>query len=93
MGTQDRLIVTIKAAAMLLDHFDRVLCDRTASSHRLQAADFPLYGIRWMAPLVKALGSSELNKLLASARNSQLSEEDYNSLDPRLCDDLAGDFD
>ena len=93
MDPQDRLAATVKASKMLLAHFDKVLSDRQASVLRLKTAVFPLYGIRWAAPVVKAIGSRGLNKLLARPRNSQLPEKDYNSLASLLCDALAGDFD
>ena len=92
METQDRLPATAKDAQMLLALFDRVLCDREASISRLTTASLPLYGIRWAAPVAKALGPREINKLLTGARNSHFPEKGYNSLASLLCDALAGDF-
>lgn len=77
MQTKERLAATIEAPHLLLARLGRVLRDTGAPEARLGI--FPLYGILWVSPVVKPIGSRELNHLLDFARKPPHPLRSYDS--------------
>ena len=91
METIDRDAVTAQVATMLASRFEKALKDPQATAASLEAAVFPLFGLRWIRSIVRAVDSRWLNRLLAFARNSPLPYRTYKSTASLLNDALADD--
>ena len=61
METIDRDAATVEVATMLASRFEKALKDPQATASSLEAAVFPLVGLRWTRSIVSALDSRWLN--------------------------------
>ena len=78
MEIPHRELATAAAASLVLTNLKRQLNDLAAPSHKLEAAIFPVFGIRWDRSVIRKIGSKMLTELLCSLRNSKLSASSYN---------------